>query len=98
MKTWFGLLAGALITVLTLFGGRLAGVVAGFLAGSALWGLLMGGLATAKEPRRMALAGMLGFAPITLTLAILLRLLESVAVRQLGAPHLIAPARQAGGV
>lgn len=57
----------------------------GLLGGSAVWGLLMGRLADADNKRRMALAGALGFAPITLALGILLQILEPIAVRQLGA-------------
>ena len=56
----------------------------GLLGGSAVWGLLMGRLADADNKRRMALAGALGFAPITLALGILLQILEPIAVRQLG--------------
>jgi hypothetical protein len=57
----------------------------GFLAGSALWGIWMGRLAQVRETRRMAIAGMLGFAPITIGLALLLNALEPIAVDQLGA-------------
>lgn len=59
--------------------------LAGFLAGSALWGILMGRLAHAAETRRMAVTGMLGFAPVTLTLALALQVLEPLAVDQFGA-------------
>lgn len=58
--------------------------LAGFIGGSALWSVLMGRLANAREPKRMALAGALGFAPITLTLALLLQVLEPLALRQFG--------------
>jgi hypothetical protein len=90
---------GALITVLTLFGGLLIGLVAGdivfrlipgssvsdvklghaaiaaipalagFLAGGAAWGVQMGRLADVSDTRRMAIAGMIGFGPITIILA-----------------------------
>jgi len=105
-------LLGALLTVLTLFGGMLIGVVLGFVfqslpghslpsalsitlgvipaisglvAGGAAWGLAMGRLALAKNLRRMALAGILGFAPVTILLAILLLNLEPIAVEKFGA-------------
>lgn len=57
----------------------------GFLAGGALWGALMGRMARATDRRRMALAGMLGFAPITITLGIALSIIEPIAVERLGA-------------
>ena len=108
-------LYGALITIFSLFGGLLLGVVVGnvvfelmpghnfqnlnpvhvllaaipalvgFLAGSALWGVLMGYLAHANDRRRMALAGALGFAPTTLGLGIALQVLEPIALEQFGA-------------
>lgn len=59
--------------------------LAGFIGGSALWGVGMGRLANARETKRMAIAGALGFAPITLGLAILLQILEPLAVDKLGA-------------
>lgn len=55
------------------------------LAGSALWGILMGKLAHVPHQRRMAVAGALGFAPITVVLGITLSVLEPFAVEQLGA-------------
>ncbi len=106
--------SGAVLTVLSLFGGLLLGVLVGnvifdvlpghnvqnpdpvhvilpavstlavFLAGSAVWGMLMGRLAQATNRRRMALAGMLGFAPITIGLGILLQILEPIALQQFG--------------
>ena len=45
--------------------------LAGFLAGGAAWGASMGRLASAPDTRRMALAGLLGFAPITIILTYL---------------------------
>lgn len=58
--------------------------LAGLLIGSALWGVLMGRLGQASDWRRMALAGMLGFAPITVALALVLNVVEPVAVEQIG--------------
>ncbi len=57
----------------------------GFFAGSALWGILLGRMAHAENWKRVALAGALGFAPLTLLLAILMQALEPIAVEQLGA-------------
>lgn len=59
--------------------------LAGFIGGSALWGIWMGRLANSRETTRMALAGALGFAPIALGMALLLQLLEPIAVEKLGA-------------
>ncbi len=56
----------------------------GVLIGSAVWGVQMGRLAQAADGRRMAVAGALGFAPITLGLGFLLSALEPVAVQQFG--------------
>src|SRR5262245_36003800 len=108
------LLRGASLTVITLFGGMLLGVVAGelvfealpghsasdpkplhimlavipaltgLLVGSALWGILMGSFGQATDWRRMAMAGILGFAPITVALALVLNAVEPVAVEQFG--------------
>jgi hypothetical protein len=102
-------LRGAILTVITLFGGLLIGLVLGdlvfnilpghnvsdpdpvhmgiaalpallgFLAGGAAWGVSMGRIAGRFKPRRMALAGMLGFAPITITLAVGLSVIETIA-------------------
>jgi hypothetical protein len=99
---------GALLTVLTLFGGLLIGLLLGdlvfhilpghnlsnpdpfhvavaatpallgFLAGGAAWGLSVGRLANRGKERRMALAGMLGFAPITIVLAVGLSIVETL--------------------
>lgn len=55
------------------------------LAGSGLWGILMGKLAGVPQQWRMAMAGALGFAPITIILGIVLSQLEPIAVEQLGA-------------
>jgi hypothetical protein len=43
--------------------------LAGFLAGGAAWGRQMATIAGVRPSRRMALAGMLGFAPVTILLA-----------------------------
>ncbi len=59
--------------------------LAGFLAGSALWGVLMGRLAGVADRRRMALAGALGFAPLAVSAGILLQILEPLALRYFGA-------------
>lgn len=58
--------------------------LAGFFAGGAAWGILMGRLARATDRRRMAIAGALGFAPITLVLALLLQVIEPIALEQFG--------------
>ncbi len=59
--------------------------LAGFLAGGAAWGVQIGRLAGADDSRRMAWAGLLGFGPITIALALLLGLAEPTLVEQLGA-------------
>lgn len=109
------IIRSALLTIATLFGGLLGGLVvgdivfkmlpgssvddpaighmalaafpalAGFLAGGAAWGVAMGRLAGAAETRRMAWAGLLGFGPITLTLAIGLSVAEGPLVADFGA-------------
>lgn len=56
---------------------------AGLILGSALWGVLLGRLAHAPDPSRMAIAGVLGFAPITIALALGLGSLEPIAVETL---------------
>jgi hypothetical protein len=48
----------------------------GFLAGGAAWGTAMAGIAGESNNRRMAAAGLLGFAPITITLALALSFVE----------------------
>lgn len=109
-------LRGALLTVLTLFGGLLIGLIAGdlvfrlipgssvedvrlghaaiaaipamigFLAGGAAWGVQMGRLADSEETRRMAAAGLLGFGPITISLALGLGIAEPTLVSRLDQP------------
>jgi hypothetical protein len=83
----FGVLAGHTFANPNPFHILLAAIPAlgGFFAGSALWGILMGRMAHVKNQKRIARAGALGFAPITLTLAILMQVLEPIAVEQLGA-------------
>lgn len=54
--------------------------LAGFVAGGAAWGVLMGRLAGVFDTRRMAIAGMIGFGPITLVLAAGLGLAEPMIV------------------
>lgn len=58
--------------------------IIGLAAGGAAWGLAMGRLAQAKDGRRMALAGSLGFAPVTILLAVILLALEPIAVEKFG--------------
>jgi hypothetical protein len=55
-----------------------------FAVGSAAWGRSMGRLAVVDEPRRMAWAGILGFAPITIVMGFLLFRLEPVALERFG--------------
>src|SRR5581483_393021 len=57
----------------------------GFSTGSALWGVWMGRLAHSDDTKRMALAGALGSAPITILIALCFQILEPIAVEQLGA-------------
>lgn len=57
----------------------------GFIGGSAAWGVGLGRMAGSAETRRMALAGMLGFAPITLVLGIGLSAVEPFVIEQIGA-------------
>ena len=57
------------------------------LVGAALWGIWMGGLAGRHDRGRLARAGMLGFAPITLFVGLGLQVLEPVAVGNLAAQY-----------
>lgn len=57
--------------------------LAGFAAGSALWGVRMGRLAGDGDGRRLAVAGAMGFGPITVALGIGLSALEPLAIAQL---------------
>jgi hypothetical protein len=52
----------------------------GFLAGSAVWGIWLGRLGGVAAWRRMAIAGMLGFAPATLVVSIGLSVIEPLAI------------------
>ena len=58
----------------------------GMFIGSAVWGVLMGRLAqvSPNDWRRMALAGGLSFAPTTIGLALLLQIVEPIALREYG--------------
>lgn len=51
----------------------------GFLVGGAAWGVSLTRIKPAPDTRRMALAGLLGFGPITITLAIGLGIVETLA-------------------
>jgi hypothetical protein len=114
-ETYKSVLQGALLTVLTLFGGLLLGIVlgtvlfeslpghsvtspsalhvtlgaipavTGLLVGAAYWGVLMGRFSRAKNQRHMALAGILGFVPVTIILAFVLLALEQIIAGYFGA-------------
>lgn len=58
--------------------------LAGLLAGGAAWGVYMGRLADASDARRMAVAGMVGFAPITIILAVGLGMGEPFILESIG--------------
>lgn len=58
--------------------------LAGMFIGGAAWGVWMGRLAQAGDGRRMALAGGLGFAPISIGLGIVLQVIEPIALREYG--------------
>jgi hypothetical protein len=58
--------------------------LAGFAGGAAAWGVFMGRLAGSAETRRLALAGALGFGPITIVLAAGLGTLEPIIVAGVG--------------
>ena len=102
-------LQGAVLAVVTLFGGLLLGLalgvivfhnlpghslenpspahtavaafpaLVGFLAGGAAWGVSLTRIKPAPDTRRMALAGLLGFGPITITLTVGLGIVETLA-------------------
>lgn len=57
----------------------------GLLAGGAGWGLLIGRLSRSSERRRMAMAGLLGFAPTTFVMAFTLLSIESAVAEALEA-------------
>lgn len=56
----------------------------GLLGGAALWGVWMQRLAQSSNRRRMAWAGALGFAPITLAIAVSLAVFEPFVIGKLG--------------
>lgn len=58
--------------------------LAGFLVGGAVWGAAMGRLAGEVDNRRMAWAGLLGFGPITIALAVGLSAVEPPLVASFG--------------
>lgn len=58
----------------------------GFLAGGAVWGVQMGKLAHSENRRRLAWAGMLGFGPITIILALGLSIAEPFLIANLALP------------
>jgi len=51
----------------------------GFLIGGAVWGSAMGRLAGVSDSRRMGIAGLLGFGPVTILLAVGLSYVETIA-------------------
>jgi hypothetical protein len=108
------MLKGASLTLLTLVGGLIVGLVAGdltfnllpgssidnpsvmhmtfaavpallgFLAGGWAWGIAMGGLTAVEDQTRMGWAGLLGFGPITIILAVGLGMAEPPLVAAFG--------------
>lgn len=58
--------------------------LAGFLLGGAVWGIQMGQLSGAIDTRRLAWAGLLGFGPITLIVAVGLSMAEPPLVANFG--------------
>lgn len=83
----FRLIPGSSVTDVQLGHAAIAALPAliGFLAGGAAWGLQMGRLGGCEDTRRMAFAGMLGFAPITIILAAGLGVAEPWIVASFGA-------------
>ncbi len=59
--------------------------LAGFLAGGAAWGIGMGRLAGATETRRLAFAGLTGFGPVVLIVALFLSVVEPPLLANFGA-------------
>lgn len=57
--------------------------IGGVLAGGGAWGVWMGRLAQSGERRRLAIAGALGFVPVTVALATILVSLESAVAEAL---------------
>jgi len=78
----FRLIPSSSITDVKLGHAAIAAIPAliGFLAGGAVWGILMGRLAGNSDTHRMALAGLLGFGPITILLAAVLGVAEPALV------------------
>lgn len=83
----FHLIPGSSVTNVRLGHAAIAAIpaLAGFLAGGAAWGMSMGRLAGASDSRRMAWAGLLGFGPITITLALGLGIAEPILLASFGA-------------
>lgn len=82
----FHLLPGSSVENPTIMHSTIAALpaLAGFLVGGWLWGAAMGRFARSGAKRRAGLAGLLGFGPITLALAMGLSLLEPVLVANYG--------------
>lgn len=82
----FELIPGSSVENVKLGHAAIAAVPAliGFLAGGAAWGIAMGRIAGSHNLRRMAWAGLLGFAPITISLAVGLSLAEPPLVANYG--------------
>jgi hypothetical protein len=82
----FRLIPGSSVEDVQLHHAAIAAVPAllGFLVGGAAWGVTMGRLAGSRKTRRMALAGIVGFAPITIVLAVGLGVGEPVIVARAG--------------
>lgn len=78
----FRLIPGSSVTDVKLGHALLAAVpaLAGFVAGGAAWGVAMGRLAGSAQTRRLAVAGMAGFGPITIALAAILGIFEPAIV------------------
>ena len=85
----FAILPGSSVTTPQIYYALIAAVptLIALAIGSAAWGRAMARVAGADASRRMAWAGILGFAPITLILAFSLLGLEPIAVERLGARY-----------
>lgn len=86
----FHLIPGSSLEEVKLGHAAIAAVPAlvGFAAGGAAWGVQMGRLAGNTETRRLSIAGMLGFGPVTILLAAGLGLAEPAIVGTMGAQGL----------